>query len=326
MSHRHLCLVALLLLAACAAPLASGISVLPLGDSITRGDYDAGSVNGSYRYSLARNLAAGGFAVDLVGSTTFPTYTGLSFDQEHDGHGGYTTGMLLSYGQTEPLKAWMAAYAPPDVVLLMIGTNDALQQVPLDERLENLCGIVAILRERSPRVTVLVAQIIPTADAVRNREQILPFNRALPDLAANLSTSASPVLVVDQYGGYDGVGDNGPDGIHPVRTGMEKIAARWYAALLPILSGPPPTVTVPPIVLPTAAPILVPGGAGAAGDPNSDGLCEDVNGNGGRDFADLVLLFSRLDWCAAHAPWAFDFNGNGQVDFADVIRLFALLG
>ncbi len=107
---------------------------------------------------------------------------------------------------------------------------------------------------------------------------------------------------------------------------MQKIAARWYAALAPLLAGPGPTTTVPPIVLPTPAPIVVPGGTASAGDPNHDGLCEDVNGNGRRDFADVVLLFNRLDWCTAHAPWAFDFNGNGRVDFADVSRLFGLIG
>ena len=53
---------------------------------------------------------------------------------------------------------------------------------------------------------------------------------------------------------------------------MQKIAARWYAALAPVLSAPGPTATVPPIVLPTPAPIVVPGGTGAAGDPNGDGL------------------------------------------------------
>ncbi|MEN6517918.1 MAG: GDSL-type esterase/lipase family protein [Methanospirillum sp.] len=324
MNLRYICV--LILLAAIAAPVAAKITVLPLGDSITRGDYEGDSANGSWRYYLAGQLDAGGFDVDFVGSTTFPTYTRFAFDQDHDGHGGYTTGMLLSYGETEPLKAWMAAYGPPDVVLLMIGTNDALLQVPLADRLRNLRGIVAELRGRSPNVRILLAKIIPTADSARNAQQIAPFNAALPALASELSTPASPIIVVDQYSGYDGAADNGADGIHPDRGGMQKIAARWYAALTPLLSAPGPTTTVPPIILPTPTPLVVPGGTGSAGDPNDDGLCEDVNGNGRKDFADVVLFFSRLDWCAGHAPWAFDFNGNGRIDFADVTRLFNLIG
>jgi lysophospholipase L1-like esterase len=325
MTIRYLCLF-VLVLAVLAVPGAARVTVLPLGDSITRGDYEAASANGSWRYYLGQQLATGGYDVDFVGSTTFPTYTRFAFDQNHDGHGGYTTGMLLSYGETEPLKAWMAAYGPPDVVLLMIGTNDALLQVPLADRLANLRGIVAQLRAKSPNARILLAQIIPTADAGRNALQIAPFNAALPTLAAQLSTEQSPVIVVDQYSGYDGAADNVADGIHPARSGMQKIATRWYAALAPVLSAPRPEPTVPPIVLPTPTPLIVSGSTRAAGDPNNDGLCDDVNGNGRKDFADVVLLFNQLDWCGAHAPWAFDFNGNGRVDFADVIRLFGLIG
>ena len=188
----------LLLLALIVVPGAASVTILPLGDSITRGDYEAASTNGSWRYYLGERLEAGGFDVDFVGSTTFPTYTRFAFDQDHDGHGGYTTGMLLSYGATEPLRAWMAAFSPPDVVLLMIGTNDALQQVPLSNRTEHLRGIIAQLREKSPGVTILVAQLIPTADTFRNAQQIVPFNAALPALARELSTSSSPIIVIDQ--------------------------------------------------------------------------------------------------------------------------------
>jgi PKD repeat protein len=205
----------------------------------------------------------------------------------------------------------------------MIGTNDALLQIPLANRTANLRAIVGQLRERSPGVTILLAQIIPTDDATRNAQQVVPFNRNVTVLAAELSTQQSPVIVVDQYTGYDGAADNGPDGFHPARTGMQKIAARWYAALVPVLAAAPaPTATVPIVILPTPSPIVVPGSIGAAGDPNGDGLHEDVNGNGRKDFADVVLLFSQLDWCASRAPWAFDYNGNGRVDFADVVALF----
>ena len=301
-----------LALAAFAASTAA-LSVLPLGDSITRGDASADSADGSYRYYLDRLLAGAGYDVDLVGSTTAPTYTRLSFDQDHDGHGGYTTGMFLSYGGAEPLRGWLGAYPPPDVVLLMIGTNDAIRQVPLMERLENLRGIVAVLRERSPNVTVLVARIIPTGDAFRNSRQVDPFNAALPGVVQNLTTPRSRVLLVDQHSGYDGTADNGPDGIHPNRAGMEKIAARWYAALTPLLPGP--------------SPVVVPGGAGAARDLDGDGRREDVNGNGREDFADVVLYFNQMSWIAANAPLeAFDYNENGRIDFADVVRLFNLVG
>jgi PKD repeat protein len=70
----------------------------------------------------------------------------------------------------------------------------------------------------------------------------------------------------------------------------------------------------------------VPGDAGAPGDPDGDGVYEDVNGNGRADFADVVLYFNAMTWIAANEPVsAFDCNRNGRIDFADVVWLFSHL-
>ena len=58
-------------------------------------------------------------------------------------------------------------------------------------------------------------------------------------------------------------------------------------------------------------------------DLNDDGKYEDVNGNGRKDFADIVLYFNQMTWIAANEPvTAFDYNGNSLIDFADVVWLF----
>jgi len=81
-----------------------------------------------------------------------------------------------------------------------------------------------------------------------------------------------------------------------------------------------------PAPTPTPGVVPFPGQSSAPTDPDGDGLYEDVNGNGRTDFADVVLLFSELDWWAVHEPLAaFDFNRNGRADFADVVRLFERL-
>jgi PKD repeat protein len=67
----------------------------------------------------------------------------------------------------------------------------------------------------------------------------------------------------------------------------------------------------------------VPGGTGLPADTDGDGLYDDVNGNGRRDFGDVVLYFNQMTWIAANEPMAaFDCNGNGRIDFADVVWLF----
>lgn len=321
----HHALILVLLVAAFVLPVGATVTVLPLGDSITRGDTLADSTSGSYRYYLYTNLTAAGYDVDFVGSTTVPDFTRFSFDQDHDGHGGYTTGTFLSQEGRVPLRDWLAASGAPDIVLLHIGTNDALYQVDHEARLENLQGIIRILQDANPQVTVLLAQIIPTGNWFRNEKQVDPYNAALPALAANASTGTSRVLVVDQNSRFDGVADTQADGIHPNAEGMKKIASTWQRALVPLLPAPSATVTQPLPTIPTPTPFTVPGGTGPARSLSDDGLFQDVNGNGREDFADVVLLFNELDWCAAHAPSAFDFNGNGRVDFADVVRLFEAL-
>ena len=72
--------------------------------------------------------------------------------------------------------------------------------------------------------------------------------------------------------------------------------------------------------------VTVPGGTEMPKDLNGDGRCEDVNGNGRKDFADVVLYFNQLSWIAVNEPVpVFDYNGNGRIDFADVVQLFNTL-
>ena len=58
-------------------------------------------------------------------------------------------------------------------------------------------------------------------------------------------------------------------------------------------------------------------------DPDGDGLYEDINGNGRKDFNDVVVLFNYLEWAADSLPISsFDFNGNSMIDFNDIIKLY----
>lgn len=75
--------------------------------------------------------------------------------------------------------------------------------------------------------------------------------------------------------------------------------------------------------VPDAAPIALPDQNGAPTDPDSDGQYEDLNANGRKDFADIVLFFEQLDWIVEHEPVpAFDYNANSRVEFADIVMMF----
>ena len=67
----------------------------------------------------------------------------------------------------------------------------------------------------------------------------------------------------------------------------------------------------------------LPGISALPTDPDGDGIFEDLNGNGRKDFNDVVLFFGQLDWIAANEPaTAFDPNGNGRPDFNDIVLIF----
>ena len=86
----------------------------------------------------------------------------------------------------------------------------------------------------------------------------------------------------------------------------------------PISTSPSGTTLAPP-----GAVIPLPGFVDSPTDPDGDGLYEDLNGNGGLDFNDVVQLFKYLEWIEANEPNSlFDFNGNGRLDFADIVELF----
>ena len=57
-------------------------------------------------------------------------------------------------------------------------------------------------------------------------------------------------------------------------------------------------------------------------DLDQDGLYEDINGNGERDFDDVVTYYENMDWMEENVSIAFfDYNNNGLIDFDDVVKL-----
>lgn len=60
-------------------------------------------------------------------------------------------------------------------------------------------------------------------------------------------------------------------------------------------------------------------------DPDNDGLYEDINGNGRRDFDDVVTYSICMSWIrqnTAVGTAPYDYNGNDRIDFDDVVLLY----
>jgi lysophospholipase L1-like esterase len=188
--------------------------IMPLGDSITASS--AGQA--SYRYYLWQLAIDRGYKIDFVGSQHgvsggAPKFN--DFDMDHEGHGGWTTDQILAQ-----VQSW-AANTSPDFVLIHLGDNDmaAGQDSP---------GIV------NPRIGVVLAQIIPRVSP--GLPQLPTFNAQLPALIAAKHLGSSPVVLVDQFTGFNPVTMTW-DGIHPNAIGEAQMADRWISALDPLLDS-----------------------------------------------------------------------------------------
>ena len=148
------------------------IRILPVGDSITYGS----SVAGGYRLPLYRMLTNAGFNVDFTGTQTGNGDPALP-DSDHEGHGGWTIsqidGIMLSV---------FTATVDPDVILLMIGTNDygGGNGSGATNRLEALIAKMALAR---PYAKIIVASLTQRGEPYETQIQTT-FNPFVPDIVA----------------------------------------------------------------------------------------------------------------------------------------------
>ncbi|MEV6637430.1 cellulose binding domain-containing protein [Actinoplanes sp. NPDC051470] len=202
----------------------TAVRIMPLGDSIT------GSP-GCWRASLYNNLVAAGHEVDMVG--TLPgDGCGVAYDGDNEGHGGYLATNIAGGSQLPP---WLGA-TDPDIVIMHLGTNDVWSNRSPTEILAAFTTLLRQMRAQNPDVVLLVAQIIPMnpSNCAACGARTVALNQAIPSWAAQNTTAASPVRVVDQWTGFTTSTDT-YDGVHPNDSGNAKIAARWLAALETVL-------------------------------------------------------------------------------------------
>jgi hypothetical protein len=104
-----------------------------------------------------------------------------------------------------------------------------------------LTKLVGQMRANNPTMKILVAQIIPMSPSNCSTcaSDVVAFNNAIPSWAAGLTTPQSPIIVVNQWSGFDVVADT-YDGVHPVTSGFVKMANRWFPPLAQVLDNGTP--------------------------------------------------------------------------------------
>ena len=231
------------LLVACDSPSAdrnAHYKILLLGDSITQ----AQTSHASFRYLLWKKLLDAKISFDFVGSMNKnlgrgeppqPDYKGQAFDPDHEGHFAWTVNDILHGRNVNngsgkgQLSDWLETY-DVDIALVHLGTNDAFYRQSNAATAEKLARVIQLLRSDNPKITILLAQVIPTSRTAEDAKAVASLSAYIPEFADDIDTRDSPVIVVDMYSGFDASKDT-YDAVHPNALGEEKIAERWFSAI-----------------------------------------------------------------------------------------------
>lgn len=215
------------------------VKIMCLGDSITEGL----TGRAGWRYWLWRDLQGSGYVhVDFIGSQhgAFlgpPLYS--NFDQDHEAYWGSRVDQLLQH-----MPSVFARGHIPDVVLIHAGHNDITQGQSVYVTAGEILSLVSAIRAVNRNCVFLVAQVIPTANASA-AASLQTLNTLIGSWGPSYSMANSPILVVDQAGGFDPTTDL-YDGVHPNELGERKMSEKWLRALGAVLGPFKTTLTHDP--------------------------------------------------------------------------------
>lgn len=145
---------------------------------------------------------------------------------------GYQTGLLL-----ENLDAHLYGDAVDQIVLL-IGTNDIGKDIPMNEALDNLEGVIQSLNRDYPLSQIKLVSILPVNEGeeykqtvyIRTNEKIREWNQAYEALA-------SAYMQVDFVSIYDSLADSEGQLQSAYTTDGLHLSVAGYQALSEVLKG-----------------------------------------------------------------------------------------
>ncbi|MFJ6573659.1 FG-GAP-like repeat-containing protein [Streptomyces sp. NPDC091292] len=186
------------------------LRVMVGGDSISTG-FGSSDGNG-YRFAAwsdLNSMLVNGATLDFVGSQR----SGNMGDPDHEGHSGW---QIAEIGQA--LHASVPVYQP-NVVTLMAGTNDMNNGHEVATAPDRLAAVIDQILQDQPRVTVLVATLVPAASPT-TQARITAFNAKVRSLVGARARAGKKVGLVDMsmMTTADLV-----DGLHPNDGGYQKM-------------------------------------------------------------------------------------------------------
>jgi autotransporter-associated beta strand protein len=232
----------------------SNLQIMPLGDSITAG---ALGTNAGYRgplYNLVKSLLPN---MLFVGSSVYnnalsgvPAIALPQSEWHNEGHSSYGVNDINNnldgydptvYNEVGGISAnpngghWFDGISPraacyPDVILLMIGINDA--HFDLGTEQTDLNALLKKITSERPNAKLIVAQIIPSTASPAVASWVTGYNSIVRSEVASFQTAGAKISTVDLYTGFPVSNGLYSDGVHPLDPGVEFMAQQWCGALL----------------------------------------------------------------------------------------------
>jgi lysophospholipase L1-like esterase len=222
--------------------------IMPFGDSITDG-YNA-DTPGGYRVELFRLAHSAGKNITFVGSgwNGPDTVDGAPFPHNHEGHSGWTiapaggrSGISTLLKNDSTNQSVMLKYTP-HIVLLMIGTNDAIDNYDMANAPTRLGSLIDTIYSQLPEVLLVVAQPVPSrGDASKGDDtglsaRIKTFNDAIPAVVKARADAGKHILVVDMFTPFNpNKASLLEDQWHPNLQGYVLLGTQWYQVLKSLL-------------------------------------------------------------------------------------------
>jgi hypothetical protein len=213
--------------------------VLPFGDSITDGiPFEAGG----YRVEIFHQAVSGAQRITFVGTLANgpANVDGRPFPRSHEGHSGFTIDNAPAVGRQgiSPLADGVIAMFHPNIVLLMIGTNDIDQNFDVANAPTRLGALIDRITNDAPDALLVVARLTPTGTDSEN-VKVQAYNAAIPGLVAPRVAAGKHIAVVDMYAAFTANANFKTallsDNLHPNDAGYALMGDTWYAAIRGVL-------------------------------------------------------------------------------------------
>ena len=225
------------LLSASATHDQAPVRILCLGDSITRG----GGLNGGYRGPLQAHLRDAGWDFLFVGGSRLNS-EGVE-QPFHEGHSGFRIQMIRDGAKTEnsensPLPETLDRHRP-DLVLLLIGTNDMYLGDPA-ECAAHTEELMDLILQSATKPALLVGGIMPILPGLKPWGTLVPdditdrvnaYNALLREAAISRAAQGFACAYADHTPAGQAPDTHVEDGVHLTEAGNRRLAASWFAKL-----------------------------------------------------------------------------------------------